>query len=93
VDGSGVPQARQKLALAGLGSPQAGQTVMSPRYRPAAPPPRFFSASLRRRTASISAWSAAAVGSAGHPAARSARDVVQLDSISSTSGRGRVTGA
>ena len=60
VDGSGVPQARQKLAL--VGSPQAGQTVMASRYRPAAPPPRFFSASLRRRTASISAWSAA-VGS------------------------------
>jgi hypothetical protein len=46
-DGRGVPQARQKLARAGLGSPHAGQTVMAPRYRLRRPPPRFFSASLR----------------------------------------------
>jgi hypothetical protein len=46
-DGSGVPQARQKLALVGLVSPHAGQMVMPSRYRLRGRPPRFRSASLR----------------------------------------------
>jgi hypothetical protein len=48
-EGSGEPQARQKLALAGLGSPQVGQTVMATRYLPRGAPPRFLSASRRLR--------------------------------------------